>query len=252
MPFIVVDPSSAAAAPSVTIGNPLSNTGRTLEAMRNTLDKRIGVRSDVDSDTIDNWLNEAYYDLCTAIKFPELRGSFSVSVVADQPLYNLPSHLVAVQMAALQLPSTVTADEGWPLDKRDLAYYRRLTVDTGEPRLYVLEGKVMVLYPTPRTARTLVVDGRFRPIKMTSASHSPVIPLEWHEGIELLARMKAHQYLEEWDKATMAENDFTGFVRRREEPEAADDEGKLILSSAPHKYPHRRNRVWNYEADGYE
>jgi hypothetical protein len=235
MPFIVLSPADAQAAPTVTIGAPLISQGETLESMRNDLDLELGSRPDVDEDRLDRWINRAYFDMATALQFPELEGSFELSTVAAEHLYLVPSHLLKILDISLTL---------------DRSYFRRLRVSDGDPKIYHRTGSLLVIYPAPEEVRAIAIDARFRPIALTAAHHSPVFGQEWHEGVQLLARVKAHKALLEWDLAREAENEWTAWMRRREDPAGAEDEGRVIKSSVPHKYGYgkSRNRVIGYEA----
>lgn len=246
MPFGVLSTATAAAAPEVTLGEPKTSTGVTLASLRTELDALVAGRSDFDDTRLNEIINDAYLDVCTALDIIG-EGSFAISVVADQPLYMLPDVVQNILNVAVALPSTENINEGYPLDKIDLRKYRAFVAAEGEPRLYFKMDQMLVLYPTPDTARTLAVDCTYRPAKLTLAAHSPVFGLEWHEVLKKAARAKAFSAMLEFDKAQAAENEWTSLVRRRRDLGAGEDERRVILSSVPHREPYQRNRTLQFE-----
>lgn len=106
-------------------------------------------------------------------------------------------------------------------------------VEDGEPAAFFIYNGMMVVWPTPETARTLAIDFHITPAYMTADEHQPILDVEWHEGILLAARWKAFLALQEFDNAMIQKNEYLDFVKRRLDPKAADDEGRIVLSSVP-------------------
>lgn len=247
MPFIVLDPAAAQAAPASTLGEPLTNEGVTLEELRSELDLLLLGRTDVDSDRIDRWINEAYLDIYTSIEWEPY--SLELTLTADQPLYLLPDAVEQVIGAALQLPEADNVNGGYPLDRTTRDYYRSLALETDDPRMFFVIRNMLVLYPTPSEERTLVLDVAIRPLELTVASDSPIVPREFHEAIKAGARRRAHDAIHEYDRAAIAGNQETDIIRKRKDPMAMADLGRVVRSSAPYKHGIHRNVTRHYSDD---
>lgn len=242
MPFGVIDVSTAADAPTVTLGNPKTATGVTLDSLVTELDALVAGRGDFSSTRLKEIINDAYLDVCTALDIVD-EGSFAMAVVAGQPLYTLPDVVQTITSVSMALPSSENVNEGYPLDKIDLRKYRAFVAEDGDPRFYFRLEQVLVLYPTPDEARTIAVDCVYRPAKLVAAADSPIFGLEWHEVLKKAARAKLFSAMMEFDKAQAAENEWTSLVRRRRDRGASEDDSRIIRSSVPHREPYHRNRT---------
>jgi hypothetical protein len=231
VPFLIIDPAVAEDAPDTTIGEPKTSTGDTLASMRLWLMRALLNRDDLSDDEYDLWINDGYLDVCTSVDLDELKGSLSIVTVADQPFYNLPYVVSSTQGASII--DTSLYGGGTPLSKADKAWYREQDNKSGRPETYFREGEVLVLFPTPDKAYTVALDFRIRPLPLTDDTDSPILGQEWHRPIRLSARQKAFDDLQEFDKALPAENSFINSVRRRNNRESSEDEGRVIGSSIP-------------------
>lgn len=227
MPFIAIDPATAAAAPVVTAGNPLVSQGRTFLEFQNELISSLGDRDDISLDRIKRWVNNAYVDMATSLALPELRSSFVISVVANQPFYLLPNTVETIYKAAIADTTAYSTDGGIDLFKIDFDIYRKYINLTDDVTSYFQYGKVLVLYPTPSRAVSVVVDYQIRPADMVNNTDSPIVPVEWHEGIDLLALAKAHHKLQEYEASAIARNEYVAFVRRRKDTIAQQRTGSI-------------------------
>lgn len=243
MPFNVLSADTAEPAPVTTLGAPRTSWGLTLNDLQAELDARLGGRGDILGERQTLWINMAYSDLCTSLDLDELKGSLGLPMVAGQPAYLLPYVVDTIIGAAMVLPESEDINGGYPLDKSDLAAYRSLTARSDDPSLFFRMNDLVVVWPTPSDARTVALDVRLRPAWLVESTDSPILGLEWHEGILLLARAKAHAALKEYDLAIAASNEFTAFMRRRTDREAKEQEGRVIGSSVPTRTEHIRNRV---------
>lgn len=244
MPFNLLTPEVAAPEPVTTIGAPKTSVGLTLNDMQAELDARLGGRADVISDRQALFINLAYTDLCTSIDLDELKGCIGLTMVPGQPVYKLPYVVDTIIGASIILPEADSLTGGYPLTKSDLSSYRALEADTDHPELFFRLSDLIVVWPTPAVATTVALDVRIRPAWLVQATDSPILGLEWHEGILLLARQKAHAALKEFDLAIAAGNEFTAFMRRRTDREAKEDEGRIVGSSMPKRTSDLRNRVY--------
>ena len=249
MPFTNLSAAGAKAAPSVSLGAPLTNYGLTLEAMRAEVELLIVGRSDIAEDRITGWINEAYLDLFSSVRFPERDESFELVLDAGQHLYMLPEGIENIQGASVVLPSTSSYSDGHPLESIGLDRYRRLLIRSDEPKYFVRRGNLFVVWPTPSADRTVGVDVSIVPQRLVSASDSPIISEEWHEAIKLGARRRAFSAMLEAEKAAAEQNDYIDFIRRRRDPAAEQQEGRIIRSSVPRTSKQITNRTYHSVAD---
>lgn len=249
MPFTVLDPSLAQAAPATLVGAPLTNVGATLAGMRAEIEALVGERDDVDSDRIDLWINESYTDLYTSLDIDEGRASIALTTVAGQGLYLLPSVVFSLLGVSLVLPERENPNGGRPLEKIDLEAYRAQPLREDDPDAFFRYGQLLVLWPTPLDARVLGVDFRVRPVWLTQDTDSPALGVEWHETIKLGARRRAHSAIREFDLAIAAEQEYIASIRRRKDREAEEDVGRTVGSSAPHKLSRGYRRGYYHRDD---
>lgn len=235
MPFLALDPAAAEAAPATTLGVPLQNEGMTLGEFRGRLNLMLGGRSDVTPTILDQWINAAYIDICSSLELEELKGSLVMSTVVDQYLYLLPLAVRGVRFVSVIDIETYGELGGRKLTMTDLTSFRRSIERSDEPEEFFRVNKILVINPKPTNIRVLSLDVWIRPTKLVDDADSPIVPEEWHEAILRNARTMAHSDLREWEAAAITGNDFVNTVRRKEDPDAMEEENKVIGSSVPRK-----------------
>lgn len=259
MPYILLDPTTAQAAPATTLGAPLSPVlpattlpGMSLAEMRTQLDVELGGRTDFDDTMFDLWINQSYIDLCTSLEVPELDGNLKISLTAGQALYLLPKQVRAIEMVSVIDAQTYGDLGGRKLTLVDRNTYRKAPVLSDEPREYFIQNMILVLWPTPKSARDLSLDVKIRPDFLSFEDDYPILPPEWHEVIVRNARTKAHSDLREFDSAGITNNEVVGLVRRKSDPEVVEDSDRIVGSSVPRKRSQlfRRNSRMGIEPDG--
>lgn len=197
MPYQVIDPALAVAAPVTTIGAPLTSVGETLATFLDELTAEIADRTDLDSALLTDTLrktkliNWAYRHICSIINLKSLLGSIQISITDDKDFYLLPAQVAVAKKLSI-INTADYASGGAELEKIDLGLYRQLP-DSGllttfaEPTKwfpYDIAGKRMiVVWPTPSTARVAALDCKLRPTKLTNSTDSPILPEEYHEAI---------------------------------------------------------------------
>jgi hypothetical protein len=141
------------------------------------------------------------------------------------------------------------------LKKIDLNLYRMRSELAEEPREYFRERNLLVLWPTPKNVRTIVLDYWIKPTDLVLDTDSPMIPVEWHESILAGARKKGYSAVQDFEKAEVAQNDYVDGVRVKEDRDEREDDGRVILSSVPRRrgqlsrYPSRSNNP-DIDCDG--
>lgn len=232
MPYGVLDPTTAAAAPSTTIGEPASGVGLTLEALRTELNMAIGDRVDLDSGhRLDLWVNLGYVDMATSLRLDELRASMLINIVQGQSLYKLPACVGTTIGAAVVDTTNYRLYGGRPLEKIDLDEWRKRLDIVGEIESYFRYGELLVVWPTPMTDRPVALDFRVRPLFLVEDNDSPILPIEWHEGVLLNAKVKAYDGLEEPEHVLTADASYTKFLAKRLDAGQEEDINRMAKSA---------------------
>lgn len=233
MPFINFDPADAVAVAS-TAGEPLTDTGDTLASFVAELKLLQEGRSDVDPARYKKYINYAYQDLCGSLKLEELIGSQRFDTVAGKALYLLPPAIRSTRAVSIVDPTDYVSG-GAPLRKRDVFWYR-VQADASDDAVtdYFRYGNFLILYPTPASAKSINLEFRVRPDPLVNDDDSPILPIEWHEGILLLADSKFHRAVGEPELALEAENNYIRWVRRKLDLAADEQESQLIIGRPVH------------------
>lgn len=213
MPFQVIDPADALAAPVTSIGAPLTSVGETLASLLDELTAELADRTDLDSALLSDTerktklINWAYRHICSIINLPSLRGSIEFDITTDYDFYLVPTQ-VAVAKKFSVIDTTNYARGGIELEKIDLGLYRELPDSTlittfSEPTKwfpYDIAGqRLIVVWPTPSNDRVAALDCKIRPTILEDPTDSPIIAEEYHEALlrgamhraEWIARNKA-------------------------------------------------------------
>lgn len=238
MPYGTI--TGAAAYTGQVLGMPLLEQGLTLRLMRDQLVKALAGRTDLDRILLDAWINDAYVDVATTFKFPETQFSLSVALVPSQPYYTMPSNIDYTTGANISLPENISFRYGQRLDKIDLTTYRRLPDLSGtglqsrlEPGRYLVYGNVLIVYPMPWIARTLVLDGSLVPQPLVNDTDSPILSREWHRAIVLKAREIVLTDNNSPQEALLAANNFARYVQARTDKTAIEKTNRLASASVP-------------------
>lgn len=236
MPYISLDPATAAVAPAINAGQPLTGAGMTLADFRAEVIPALGIRTDIPVDRIDRWINQGYFDLASSLDIETLYSSYSFNTVAGQPMYSLPGSVASTRAVSVVDSASYPTFGGRPLEKMDLNEYRTAKEKVDKPRGYFRNGIILVIYPTPSDAYAVAVDFRIRPLKLTAVTDSPILPEEWHEAIIISALEKGYRRLMEFDKALTMQNELTNLIRRKRDERAEEETGRVVMSSVPGRH----------------
>ena len=229
MPYISLDPSAAQPAPATTIGTPLTNEGETLASLRDELKSEI-IR-DIGPIRLNAWINTAYIHLAMMITTSEMHASLSIPTVVGQPLYMLPRSVAWIRQIPLNDPALYPNGGGRNMTMTDLNGYRQLPdyaiSPSYSPRIWMRQGRLLALWPTPASSAFITVDFRIRPDPLSLDTHSPILPIEFHEPLLLRARYTAFRSLKMFNEAGIAQNDFVASLRDVVNTDAQEMNGKL-------------------------
>jgi hypothetical protein len=224
MPYILLNPATAAAAPASTAGAPLTSVGATLATLQADLREELGNRSDVDDPKAAKWINKAYQYLCSILTIKELFRELTINTVAAQPLYLIPTNVAFVRQVSLIDAVTYPVEGGIDLSPIDFDTYRKLPDDaTNYPSAWFREQRMIVIYPTPRAVYPISIDFKVRPADLVNPTDSPIIPAEFHEALLLRAKHTAWRALKAFTEAGMARNDFVTDLGAVENTDAKEE-----------------------------
>lgn len=228
MPYIALDPAAAQPAVSTTIGAPLTNEGETLSSLRTELLKEI-IR-DIEPIRVNSWINLAYVHLAAMVSTSEMHASLSIPTISGQPLYMLPRSVAWIRQIPLNDPALYPIVGGKNMRMTDLAGFRDLpdypAAYTYAPRVWMRQGRLLALWPTPASTAYITVDFRIRPNPLTLETDSPILPSEFHEPLLLRARYVAFRSLKMYNDAAVAQNDFVASLREIINTDAEELKGK--------------------------
>lgn len=235
MPYIVLDPSTAAAAPTTVAGAPLTSVGETLLSLRTELAAELAGRSDVTPARLNTWINYAYRNITAILTIKELFASIALNIVAGQPLYLLPIQVAWIKRLGVQDPVDYTIWGGRELNMIDETTYRSLPTLTGEPRSFFRSQRMVVIYPTPIAARVAPLDFRVRVNDLVNDTDSPLLPIEFHVPILLKARVRGLRALLNYKDAAEAQNDFVSEITPLLNTDAAESENQYGVVQPMHR-----------------
>jgi hypothetical protein len=231
MPTKILNPADATEIPlpDPSPAAPLTNVGITLLQARTEVVAMLKGRGDIEPERVDFWLNRAYIDLATSAKFDELKASIGFNMEANQDLYMLPE----ISVTTLSLTPGDEDDNFDPLRKIDQSAYRRRKVKSGFPTEYFRSNRLIVLYPTPDSISSMVLDFRFVPEPLVEDTDSPILRSDWHEAWISLSHKKLLNAVAEYEAELATGNSLATHLRMRQDPEANEDENRVVRSSAP-------------------
>lgn len=213
MPSRLLDPTLAEAAPTVDIGAPLTEVGETLSTLRLALFNECGKRTNLPNEeggTLDDAINWAHRQMVGALKIKECYASFAIQLVLAQPFYALPIQCASIR--TVTLIDTSFPSGGRKLIPVDSSQYAMLPDRENDPTNYFRYGRggqsMLVVYGDPIDDQVLSIDCRIRPDDFGSDTDSPIIPVEFHEALKLLAKHKAFRSVNDRQKSAEAMNDY--------------------------------------------
>jgi hypothetical protein len=249
MPYIVLDPSAAQAAPVTTIGAPATaGNAYTLAELYDELMLRLGDRTDVTLTRATRWINSAIADIASGLNLPKLKGGTSFVTTANQSLYLLPENIKTIELVSL-----ADSNDGRKLIELDDRKFRMLVTAEGDPTHYLPLSNMLALWPTPSDAKTVIVDGIFNPSNLSALDSTKrhILGGEWNEGLLRLAKSYAHSALVEPEQAATALNEYITWVRRQNDPNAQNTNTIARFSVPRRERDLHRARI-NQTDDGAE
>lgn len=226
MPYLVLDPTAAQAAPTVSFGAPETAAthplGKSLLAMRTRLILELGRRDDIPAPVWNEWINDAYNEFYASLPLPETQESYGQTLVAGQPLYLTPLSVDAIRTVSASDPADATS--GATLEKKDQVFYRKLPVRSGQPEFWFHENRMLVFWPTPDAAYPVTIDCFVNPLPLTADTDYPALDDKWHEPLLKAAKYRAWEGVQNDAKAALVSNETSRLIQRRNDRDALDQD----------------------------
>lgn len=230
MPFDILDTETAPQLAG-TFGAPQSNVGKNLAKLRADLKLRLKSRGDLDVTELDDFINDAYLEVCSELKLDELRVQFAFTTVSGQASYKLPSGVG-------QLSGVRLVDSSWPVGGLDLVYteedyYARLEVATDSPCRYMHVGEYLVLWPIPSGTYRIAARGYTRPQPLVLDTDSPILRPELHLALSYRVSAVALSKLDGKDAAADDLALYLAAVRPKIDPATEERSNSPASISVP-------------------
>jgi hypothetical protein len=152
------------------------------------------VNKDIDDELsnaeITGWLNRAIDDLSP---YANYQKSSTISLVADQKQYTLPSDLYKIVHL---------------IDEDKMIEYHQIPVNDLRSYGYKQWGNNIIIQPTPKESKDLTLYYKARLPHLVNASDVPEIPEEYHDLLVLYAVAKAKYQDEEESMQNIAMQDY--------------------------------------------
>lgn len=189
----------------------------TLAGFRSQVNLATG-NTGVSSDSVDDWINFAYQEVCSAVDFEELEEDFSISTVVGTSVYSGP-----INPLGIRLIRNITSNEQltW-VHKQEIW---RLSSLTGIPKKWSRHKNDIIVHPTPSQVFNLSVVYKKTPEILSSPSDVTEIPSAWDPLVMMLAVHYALLTLNEEPRA------ITWFNRAVMYGQGRITEGNFKLSS---------------------
>lgn len=123
----------------------------------------------------------------------------------------------------LRTKSITHNDVGTPLTLREISELDRITT-AGRPILYTVENSTISVKPVPDAAYTLMHRFVRTEIVLAADGDSPLIPLEFSEGLILYATKLAFEFIHDTTKALEASKEYTAWLNRSSDNNARSRE----------------------------
>jgi hypothetical protein len=220
----------------------LGTRGKTFLKIATEIYEGLGVRTDASIERCKEWANDAYLELASIVKVPELKGSLNFLAVGGQQLYKLPNGVWTILDVQPNKPLSVTTLDWHYRRVTDLDTWRRIMdsddlaipfVDRGA---YIKWNQLLALWPVPVSGDAFVLDFRIMPARLEADEDVPIFEEHWHKSIVDMGLAIAHMRLREFDTSAMFRNEVVATIRSKKDKEAEEEEAVIGTVSFPRSW----------------
>lgn len=192
-----------------------------LSVIRSTLRRQVGnpTTGQATDEFLNFWINLAYNEIANKYRFKQNKPLYSFSTVAGTQAYDLPvdcQSLLRVRNTTVNYERKLTK-----IGDRRVAEIVDAETDA-TPTRYARYDNQLYLYPTPDQIYTMEIYYKASLADLAADDDVPVLPVNWHYGLILKAKMLYYVDQGEDAKAISAANFFKDWVS--EQPDEVDEE----------------------------
>ncbi len=241
MPFILLS-AIGAVATGGTIGEPnTGGDGKTLAKIRSEVMQALQNRADITSDQIDEWINDAYRDMCSEISFMELEEEIAFSTVADSYVYLLPDRTHVVY--SLSINDSTLPGGGYSLVKSsDTRFREEPDWAAGYPEYFYQKDRFLVIWPKADSVYELVAGIQAKPAPLVEETDQPKIDPEWHHALVLRSKSIALAGVAETAAAADAMNSYLATIRPKQDKRGLQSRGQVASVMTPRRLADMNSR----------
>ena len=161
--------------------------------------------TDLPPTILDEFINDAYFDVCSREPWPFLEKTATVNTVGGTATLTMPSDFgkvisMTIDSQGLTLMPIRLDDYG----KRYVGSY----TDSGVPYAYYFEGSLTKVHPVPNAAYAIRLAYLASPVAMSVSIDTPLIPTRHHRVIALGALVNAYRLEDDPELAAVFEQQY--------------------------------------------
>lgn len=225
-------------APVTDAGAPLTSLGETLADFLEDLADETGDRDDMTPARYKKAVNRAYRNLAGMIRIKELEASLTLSLESGYDSYYIPQQVSFIQRISLIDSQMITG--GTLTAMTDPQAFRELPDCDGTPTTYIRVGRVVYFWPTPNDDWDATMDFKVRPDDLVNDTDSPILPIEMHEPLMLMAKARVWRLARNYKEASQAMNDALGVLRPLLNTDAEELDGAEFSLAPARKWSQMR------------
>ena len=210
----------------------------TLGTMRTKVKFECGNKQGIDT-VIDDAINDAIIEVALTFQPQELITSASGSLSDETSSYSFSSVFSVTDVLAIVGVRNTTDD--YRLKRGSLLEFMLSKKATGgnyfgRPNKWARQGDNLILYSLIPDGTTRTVEMYYvqRPAELTADANTFPLNREWERPVALLAASYVWGSLNNMEKATLKDQQYTALVSRRDTPEELEDESpeaQLVMVS---------------------
>lgn len=197
----------------------------TLGQLMSTATTRAGRRSDISASDVSQMVNEAYFEVASAVE-PALTERIAVSsTTSGENRIDLPTDFFELINFSLEWRTSWSTTDSTTSSTKTLNRISASQADAqgfypiGEPQSYVLFSNWAELWPSPNSAYSLQVRYRSMVTDMIALSDVPSVATPYRVGILYKTMEKVHQHTGNYAAASAMNATYLDYMARQKSDE---------------------------------
>lgn len=197
-----------------------------LTTLRLKVRYRLGNRDDLTTGDgltlLDEWINDAYEEIAHSVHFHVFESEATLATVVGERRISLASQSPVIY--AILSAHDVTNDRNLDRFSGGFNEYERVVgVTNGDPIEYLHYGTFFYMRPPPSAIISIRLGVRIEVTRLTTPGSSPLLPIVWHRGIEILAARNGWRGLgDDARAAAIEQNEWRSFRATVRTPRAIE------------------------------